>query len=101
MTIKPIEKTNEKVELLLEGRLDTTTAPAAQEDFQKVANQYSHIEMNFKDLDYISSTGLRTLLVLQKQVNKTGGTLCLTHLQPSVKEVLEMTGFSDILTIID
>lgn len=45
--------------------------------------------------------GLRTLLTLQKQVNRTGGTLCLTHVQPSVKEVFEITGFAGILTIKD
>ncbi len=67
----------------------------------QVANQYAHLEMNFKDLAYISSAGLRTLLTLQKQVNRTGGTLCLTHVQPSVKEVFEITGFAGILTIKD
>ena len=101
MTIKLLKKTAENVELLLEGRLDTSTAPSAQEAFEKVANQYAHIEMNFKDLTYISSAGLRTLLALQKQVNKTGGTLCLTHVQPAVKEVLDITGFAGILTIKD
>lgn len=99
MTIKLIKKTADHVELLLDGRLDTTTAPAAQEAFEKVSKQYAHIEMNFKDLAYISSAGLRSLLALQKQVNKTGGTLCLTHVQPSVKEVFEITGFAGILTI--
>ena len=101
MTIKLIKKTPDHVELILEGRLDTTTAPSAQEAFEKVANQYAHLEMNFKDLAYISSAGLRSLLALQKQVNRTGGTLCLTHVQPSVKEVFEITGFAGILTIKD
>ena len=44
-------------------------------------------------------SGLRALLVLQKQVNKTGGSLVLTHVSPAIMEVFEMTGFSGILNI--
>lgn len=99
MTIKLVKRPPNGAELRLEGRLDTTSAPAAQEAFLKVAGEYAAIELNFTDLAYVSSAGLRALLTLQKQVNRTGGDLKLTHVSPAIMEVFEMTGFSGILNI--
>lgn len=99
MKIKLIKRSAEQVELQLEGRLDTNSAAAAQESFLKIAGQYANIELNFVGLDYISSAGLRSLLMLQKHINKTGGSLVLTHVSPAVQEVFEITGFSSILNI--
>ena len=101
MTIKLIKKSESKAELLLDGRLDTTTAPAAQDAFLKVASQYAELELHFTDLAYVSSAGLRALLMLQKHVKKTGGSLVLTNVKPSVKEVFEITGFAGIMNIAD
>ena len=101
MTIKLIKKSDSKAELLLDGRLDTNTAPAAQDAFLKVASQYAQLELNFSDLTYISSAGLRALLLLQKQTNKTGGSLVLTNVKKSIKEVFEITGFAGIMNIAD
>lgn len=99
MTIKLVKHPPDGAELRLEGRMDTTSAPAAQEAFLKVAGEYAKITLNFASLDYVSSAGLRALLVLQKQVNRTGGSLTLTNVSPAVMEVFEMTGFSGILNI--
>lgn len=99
MTIKLVKRPPAAAALRLEGRLDTTSAPAAQEAFLKVAGEYAKIELDFTDLAYVSSAGLRALLTLQKQVNRTGGSLVLTNVSPSIMEVFEMTGFSGILTI--
>ena len=99
MTIKLVKRSDKSALLQLEGRLDTGSAPSAQEAFLKVAGEYADIELDFTKLAYISSAGLRSLLVLQKQVNRTGGNLSLTHVAPSVKEVFEITGFSSILHI--
>ena len=100
MTIKLVKRPPDGAELRLEGRLDTNAAPAAQEALLKVAKEYAKITLNFADLTYISSAGLRTLLTLQKQVARTGGRLALTNVSPAVMEVFEMTGFSGILEII-
>lgn len=100
MTIKLIKRPPDGAELRLEGRMDTTSAPAAQEVFLKAAGEYAKIVLNFESLDYVSSAGLRALLILQKQVNRTGGTLTLTNVSPAVMEVFEMTGFSGILQIV-
>lgn len=100
MTIKRIKRPPNGAELRLEGRLDTTSAPAAQEAFLKVAEECSELTLDFAALSYVSSAGLRALLVLQKQMNRTGGSLTLTHVSPAVMEVFEMTGFSGLLNIV-
>lgn len=100
MTIKLVKRPPNGAELRLEGRLDSTSAPAAQEAFLKVAKEYAKITLNFAQLAYISSAGLRTLLSLQKQVSRTGGSLSLTNVNQQVMEVFEMTGFGGILEIV-
>lgn len=100
MTIKLVKQPPDGAELRLEGRLDTTSAPAAQEAFLKVAGGYAKITLDFASLDYVSSAGLRALLAMQKQVNRSGGRLTLKNVSPAVMEVFEMTGFSGILNIV-
>lgn len=87
------------IELLLEGRLDSVAAPSAQEAFTKVGNEYTQVSINMENLAYISSAGLRTLLILQKLMKKNGGTLKLNHVNAMVMEVFEMTGFGNVLDI--
>lgn len=100
MTIKLVKRPPDGAELRLEGRLDSVAAPAAQEAFLKVAGEWAKITLDFANLAYISSAGLRVLLLLQKQVNRTGGSLTLTNVSPAVMEVFELTGFSGILEIL-
>ena len=100
MTIKLAKRPPDGVDLRLEGRLDTTSAPAAQDAFLKVAGEYAKITLDFASLSYVSSAGLRAILTLQKQVNRTGGSLTLINVSPAVMEVFEMTGFSGVLNIV-
>lgn len=100
MTIKLVKRPPDGVELRLEGRLDTTTSPAAQEALLKVAGEYAKITLDFTDLVYISSAGLRVILTLQKQINRTGGSLTLNNVSPAIMEVFEMTGFSGVIRIV-
>ena len=101
MKIKLLKKSDIKAELFLEGRLDTNAAPDAQQAFMKVAEKYSDIVINFSDLAFISSAGLRAILVLQKYANRAGINITYTNIKPSVREVFELTGFSGILNIED
>lgn len=100
MTIKMVKRPPDGAELRLEGRLDTTSSPAAQEVLMKVAGEYAKITLDFADLSYVSSAGLRVILALQKQINRTGGSLTLINVSPAVMEVFEMIGFSGILNIV-
>lgn len=83
----------------LAGRLDTNTAPELEAALRNLLPTCSDLVLDFTDLAYVSSAGLRVLLVAQKEMNRTAGQLTLTHVNEDVMEVLDMTGFSDILTI--
>ena len=86
-------------ELILSGRIDSTNADDVSELFTKVAARFQDIVLNMKDLKFISSAGLRSLMKLYREMRSKGGTLTLTNLAPYVAEVLEMTGFSEMFDI--
>lgn len=83
----------------ISGRLDTATAPQAENEFKQFLSlEVKHIILDFSELIYISSAGLRVLLALQKQMIGQGEVV-LTGLTPEVQEIFEITGFSEILII--
>ncbi len=82
----------------LEGRLDTMTSPELEETVNDRINNVEKLVFDLTNLEYISSAGLRVLLLTQKKMNKQG-TMLLTNPQPEVKEIFEVTGFTDILNI--
>ncbi len=84
--------------LTLAGRIDTTTAPQLEEELNASYSGVSDLVFDFTDIEYISSAGLRVLLAAQKVMNKQGS-MKLVNVKEEVKEVFEITGFSDILTI--
>ena len=89
---------NGKAVLSLEGRLDTTTAPSLEKELKEVSDGISDLTLDFSALEYISSAGLRVLLSAQKLMNKQGE-MKITHINEIVMEILDITGFSTILTI--
>ena len=97
MTIK---KTKEGSSLIVtvEGRLDTTTAPEFEATLNASLLGVDDLVLDFSNLEYISSAGLRVLLSTQKKMNKVGK-MTVTGVNETVNEVFEVTGFSDILTI--
>lgn len=84
--------------IILEGRLDTTSAPQLEETIRTSSGGISTLILDFSKLEYISSAGLRVLLCTQKVMNKQGR-MILRQVNQDVKDILDMTGFSDILTI--
>ena len=80
------------------GRLDTTTAPQLEGELKASFDSCEALELDFSDLEYISSAGLRVVLAAHKAMSPKGG-LKVTHVKPDIMEVFEITGFSDILTI--
>ena len=81
----------------LEGRLDTMTAPELEKEIGDLTGINSLI-FDFEKLEYISSAGLRILLSCQKKMN-TQGTMTIKNVNQLIKEVFDMTGFSEIITI--
>ena len=95
-----IEKTlNEKtLTVKVSGRLDTTTAPDLEAELKSSLDGIEELVLDFSDLEYISSAGLRVLLSAQKIMNKQGS-MVVTGVNSTIMEIFEVTGFSDILTI--
>lgn len=92
------EKSADKLLVSLEGRLDTTTSPGFEAEIKPELEGVKELTLDLSKLEYISSAGLRVLLVLHKTMLKQGS-MKITGVNETVYEILEMTGFSDILTI--
>lgn len=85
--------------LALEGRLDTTTAPELEAVVKNELSGVTALTFDLSQLEYISSAGLRVLLSAQKIMNKQGE-MTVTGCSEDIMEIFEVTGFSDILTIV-
>ena len=86
-------------ELALIGRLDTTTAPELDEVLKELfANGVKNLVIDLKQLEYISSAGLRELLFAQKNIKEVGK-MIIKNVNEEIMEVFDITGFADILTI--
>ena len=97
MTIE-IKRNANQTTIEVVGRLDTITAPALEKTIDESISGNENLVLDLKGLEYISSAGLRILLGAQKKMQKNGS-MKLTSVCEDVMEVLEMTGFADILVI--
>jgi anti-sigma B factor antagonist len=97
MTIE-IKKNADELVLEITGRLDTITAPALDKTINENLGEIKSLILDFKNVEYISSAGLRVLLSTQKKLQQNG-TMKLKNVREEVMEVFEMTGFADILII--
>jgi anti-sigma B factor antagonist len=95
-----VKTTNDVKVLAFEGRLDTQTSPDAQKELTRLIEAGgTKILANLEKVDYISSAGLRVLLVVAKQLKATNGELRICGLNEVVKEVFDISGFDMILPI--
>ncbi len=83
----------------LTGRLDTTTAPQLQDALIPAFDTEKDIKLDIAELNYVSSAGLRVLLMAEKAAKASGVPFKVANVCPEIMEVFEMTGFTDILTI--
>lgn len=97
MTINKVLNVTE-LTVALAGRLDTTTAPQLEAELKSSLNGVESLILDFSELEYISSAGLRVLLSAQKVMNKQGN-MVIRHVNETILEVFEVTGFTDILTV--
>lgn len=89
----------EVLQLKVEGRLDTTTAPELDRAITEEIDFATSLVFDFSELAYVSSAGLRVLLSAQKSMNKKKGKMVIRNVDEAIMEIFEVTGFSDILTI--
>ena len=97
MTIEKIAQ-SKKLTIALSGRLDTTTAPKLETELKQNISGVNELILDFSGLEYLSSAGLRVLLSAQKVMNRQGS-MVIKHVNETVTEIFEITGFVDILTI--
>lgn len=84
--------------IALEGRLDTTTSPEANKELETLGNTLNLI-WDFEKLIYISSAGIRVLLIAQKAMNRIGGSMKIINANEDVKEIFEVTGCNEMFAI--
>ena len=92
------KRTLDALTIAPEGYLDTTTAPELRTMLETALDGVKELTFDFEKLEYISSSGLRQLLFAQKVMNGQG-TMKVIHANDTIREIFEVTGFSDILTI--
>ena len=94
-----VNKAQGTVELIVKGRLDTTTAPQLETQVKEVSKEKINLYMNLKDVEYISSAGLRVVLLGQKMMMAVGGKMIIRSPSEFCKQVFEATGMDTVLTI--
>ena len=85
--------------IALEGRLDTITAPQLESELNAKLDGITGLTLDFAELLYISSAGLRVILSCQKKMNAASGTMIIKNVNTMIMDIFEATGFIDILTI--
>ncbi len=86
------------LDIALEGRLDTATAPELEQELKASLNGVTELTFDFENLEYISSAGLRVLMIARKTLHGIGRVKVI-HCNEIVREVFAVTGFDGILTI--
>lgn len=99
MEIKKISE-GSALTVYVSGRIDAVTALQLDKDLNSSLAGINDLTIDLADLEYISSAGLRTLLKLQKRMDRQG-TMKIRNIRENIREVLDMTGFSEFLTIAD
>jgi anti-sigma B factor antagonist len=89
-----------KVTFAVSGRLDANAAPDFQAELIPAFDGANFVELDFSALTYVSSAGLRVLLLGEKTAKSKGAAMSLRNVSQDIKEVFDMTGFSDILNIV-
>ncbi|MCL2689129.1 MAG: STAS domain-containing protein [Chitinispirillia bacterium] len=89
-----------KITFAVTGRLDTNTAPEFQPVLLAALSEEKQVELDFKEVEYVSSAGLRVLLLGEKTAKTNNAALIIVNPSKEIKEVFDMTGFSDILKIV-
>ena len=91
---------NQNVIITLKGRLDTMTAPQFDDEVKSIDfDEVETVTLNLKDLEYISSSGLRVILALYKNLKSKGGNLKIVNVSNTIMELFSMTGMADYLDI--
>ncbi len=92
-------KNDDWIQLSVEGQVDTITSPQLQQSILTAFQKSKNVVLNLDQVPYMSSTGLRALLLGQKTAASKGGIMRVINVQPTVMQVFQMSGFDSILSI--
>ena len=90
---------NEQITLYIEGEIDGTNADEFEEQLRAAADKTDNLIVDLSKLEYISSAGLRSFLMIQKQMKRQAGSMCLVHVNDEVMAIFTVTGFVKLLNI--
>ena len=93
------QENGDQITLLVEGRVDTNTSPQLQQEILAAFQTAKLLTLDLEKVDYVSSAGLRALLIGQKTAGSKGAKMELLHVAPTVKAVLDSVGFTKILNL--
>lgn len=94
-------QTDELTTVTIKGRVDTNTAPELEKELVGLFESAPKLVLDLADVDYVSSAGLRVVLMAYKSLSARGKQLLITHVNDDVMEVFDMTGFSSFLEFED
>lgn len=93
------QQSGDELILRFEGKIDKITSAQAQSSILSAVQKNANLTLDFMDVPYISSAGLRALLLGQKSANAKGGSMKVINVGPEVMSVLKLSGFDKVLTI--
>ncbi|ANN67279.1 STAS domain-containing protein [Bordetella bronchialis] len=97
-----IEKVGPALVVSPHGQINSANAAAVESDLlRQIENGENKVVMDLSGLDYISSAGLRVMLLVAKRLKQRTGALALCNIQPHVREVFDISGFLSILTVVE
>ncbi len=98
MTIEEV-RSEDKLQLNVHGKIDAIASPELQSEVLKAFQKSPNVILNFADVNYISSAGLRALLIGQKTAGSKGGKFLIINASDAVMEVLRVTGLQKVLNV--
>ena len=93
------QKNGDTLTVIPEGRLDTATSPLLEQKMNPELWSAQHLIMDFAQVDYISSSGLRLLLAAHQNMEERGGDLRMIHVNEYIRDVLNLVGFLEIMNV--
>ena len=94
------EHTGTTLSIALEGVLDTQAAPKLEELINEKIADATEVKFDLVNLEYLTSAGLRVLLTAQQEMEDKDGLMTLSNVNDEIMEIFDMTGFTDVLTIV-
>ncbi len=89
------------VSMDLEGVLDSKTAPELEEKITEIGDNVTEMHFDFADLEFLTSAGLRTILYARQLMDDKDGRMTLKNVNSDIMDIFKMTGFLDVLEIVD